>query len=72
MSPRVFFEQRGSLPEDIVELQSRIRSIVSRMENAIANHDFAEARACSNEERRERDKLFLLYQQHGLSDWIFD
>jgi hypothetical protein len=39
---------------------------------AIANHDFAKARLCSEEERTERDKLRLLYQQHGLSDWIFD
>jgi ATP-dependent Clp protease ATP-binding subunit ClpC len=67
-----FVREHRSLPEDVVELQTRIRSIVSRMEDAIANHDFAKARACSDEEGRERDKLFLLYQQHGLSDWIFD
>jgi len=64
--------ESGSLPEDVVELQTRIRSIVSRMEDAIANHDFAKARAYSDEEGRERDRLFLLYQQHGLSDWIYD
>jgi ATP-dependent Clp protease ATP-binding subunit ClpC len=60
-----------NLPEDVVELQIRIRSIVNRMENAIANNDFVKAQACSDEEGRERDKLYLLYRQYGLSDWIY-
>jgi hypothetical protein len=67
-----FVRERSPLPEDVVELKTQIRSIVSRMEAAIANHDFAKARLCSDEERTERDKLRLLYQQHGLSEWIFD
>lgn len=67
-----FIRERSSLPEDVVELQTRIRLIVSRMENAIVNHDFAKAREYSDEERREHDKLRLLYKQHALSDWIFD
>jgi ATP-dependent Clp protease ATP-binding subunit ClpA len=67
-----FVREPRPLAEDVVELQTRIRSIVSRMKAAIANHDFAKARSCSDEERTERDKLRLLYQQHGLSDWIFD
>ena len=67
-----FVRERSPLPEDVVELRTRIRSIVSRMEAAIANHDFTKARLCSDEERTERDKLRLLYQQHGLSDRIFD
>src|SRR5579864_4297264 len=54
------------LPQDVVEVQTRIGSIVSRMEEAMANHDFAKARSCSDEERIERDKLRLLYQEHGL------
>jgi ClpA/ClpB-like protein len=64
--------ERSPLPQDVVELQTRIKSIVSRMEAAIAKHDFAKARLCSDEERTERYKLRLLYQQHGLSGWIFD
>jgi len=39
---------------------------------AIANHDFAKARSCSDEERMERDKLRLLYQKYGLSGWMFE
>ncbi len=42
------------------------------MEEAIADHDFAKARACSDEEGQEREKLHSLYQQHGLLDWIYD
>ncbi len=67
-----FVRESRSMPDDVVELQTRIRSIMTRMEQAIADHDFAKARACSDEEGRERDKLFLLYQKHGLPDWIYD
>jgi len=67
-----FVRESGPMPEDIVELRTRIRSIVSRMEGAIANHDFVKARAYSDEESTERDKLYLLYRKHGLSDWIYD
>jgi hypothetical protein len=67
-----FIRERGPLPERVVELQTRIRSIRTRMEEAIADHDFAKARACSDEEGQEREKLHSLYQQHGLLDWIYD
>ena len=67
-----FVREPGPLPHDVVESQTRIRSIVSRMEQAIANHDFAKARSCSDEERIERDRLRLLEQEHGLSGWLFD
>ena len=64
--------ERGPLPIDVVESQTRIRTIVSRMKNAIANHDFAKARWWCDEERIERAKLRLLYQEHGLSRRPFD
>lgn len=67
-----FSRERGSRPEDIVELQNRIQSIRSRMEDAISKHDFAAARTYSDEEVKERDKFFLLCQKHGLLDWIYD
>src|ERR1700730_11321289 len=65
-----FIRERGPLPEDVVELQTRIRSIRTRMEEAIADHDFARARVCSDEEGKEREKLYLLCQRHGPLDWI--
>jgi hypothetical protein len=67
-----FVREPRHLPADVAEAQDRLKTIVKRMEEAVANHDFATARACSDEERKERDKLLLLYQQHGLNDWLFD
>jgi ATP-dependent Clp protease ATP-binding subunit ClpA len=55
-----FIRERDPPPEDVVELQTRIRSIRTRTEEAIADHDFARARACSDEEGKEREKLYLL------------
>ena len=71
-SPEIEREHLLSLPEGIAESRDRLRSIVTRMEQAIAERDFATARSCSDEERIERDKLRSLYQEHGLSGWIFE
>jgi len=67
-----FVRERGALPEDVVELQSRIKSIRAHVEDAISRRDFQKARACSDEEGVEREKLLRLYDQYGLLDWIFD
>lgn len=67
-----FVREPSPLPQDVVESQTRLRSIVSRMQQAIANRDFAKARSCSDEERLERDKLRSLYQKQGLSGWMFE
>lgn len=66
-----FVREVGSRPQEIAELQARIQAIRSRIEEAIANNDFAAAKAYSDKEGKERDKLFLLYRQHGLLDWIY-
>jgi ATP-dependent Clp protease ATP-binding subunit ClpC len=66
-----FVREQGSLPANIVALQSRIRLIASSQKNAIANHDFEKARAYSDEEREERDELHMLCQQQGLLEWLF-
>ena len=67
-----FVRELSPLPEDVAESRDRLKSIVSRMEQALANDDFAAARSCSDEERKERDKLQSLYRQHGLLGWIFE
>jgi ATP-dependent Clp protease ATP-binding subunit ClpC len=67
-----FVREPRSLTPDVVELQAAIKSTLRRMQEAIANQDFVKAQACSEEEGRERDKLYLLYQKYGLSDWICD
>jgi ATP-dependent Clp protease ATP-binding subunit ClpA len=67
-----FVREPDPLPQEVMECQTRLRSIVKRTEQAIANHDFVTARSCSDEERAERDNLRSLYQQHGLQYWIFE
>jgi ATP-dependent Clp protease ATP-binding subunit ClpC len=66
------FVREGSALPEVVELQTRIRSIMKSTEDAIDNHDFATARTYSDKERVERDNLYLLCQQHKLSDWLYD
>src|ERR1700709_2777008 len=56
------------LPEDITEVQKRIKFIVHRMENAIANHEFEKARFYSDEERKERENLRALRDKYHLDD----
>ena len=67
-----FMRERGALPEDVVELQSRVKSIRARLIDAISSHDFEKARACSDEEGVEREKLLRLYHQYAFLDWIYD
>jgi len=60
--------QQGSLPEEVVEVQKRIRFIVQRMEASIANHEFEKARFYSHEERKERDNLKQLREKYKLDN----
>jgi ATP-dependent Clp protease ATP-binding subunit ClpC len=66
-----FVRERDSLPEEIVELQNRIRLIASSHREAFLNHDLEKARAYSEEERQKRDELYLLCQQQELLEWLF-
>ncbi|HKV90990.1 MAG TPA: Clp protease N-terminal domain-containing protein [Candidatus Angelobacter sp.] len=47
----------GAIPQEIVEATERLRLMVHRMENAIANHEFEKARFHSEEERKQREAL---------------
>src|SRR5450631_4432687 len=60
--------RQTSLPEDITEVQKRIKFIVHRMENAIANHEFEKARFYSDEERKERENMRQLREKYNLDD----
>jgi ATP-dependent Clp protease ATP-binding subunit ClpC len=60
--------QRGSLPEEVVEVQKRIRIIVQRMENSVANHEFEKARFYSDEERKERYNLMESREKYKLDN----
>jgi len=62
--------QRGkrNLPDELMECEKRIKLIVHRMENAIANHEFEKARFYSEEERKERKTLDELRQKYNVQD----
>jgi len=60
--------RQTSLPEEITEVQKRIKFIVHRMENAIANHEFEKARFYSDEERKERENMRALRDKYHLDD----
>jgi ATP-dependent Clp protease ATP-binding subunit ClpC len=59
---------QGKLPDEIIEVQKRIKFIVQRMESAIGNHEFEKARFYSDEERKERENLRQLRTTHKLDD----
>src|SRR5213593_3223054 len=60
--------RQTSLPEEITEVQKRIKFIVHRMENAIASHEFEKARFYSDEERKERENLRGLREKYHLDE----
>jgi ATP-dependent Clp protease ATP-binding subunit ClpC len=60
--------RQTALPEEITEVQKRIKFIVHRMENAIANHEFEKARFYSDEERKERENLRALREKYHLDE----
>src|SRR6202522_2111055 len=60
--------RQTSQPEEISEVQKRIKFIVHRMENAIANHEFEKARFYSDEERKERENMRQLREKYNLDD----
>ncbi len=60
--------RQTTLPSEVAEIQKRIKFIVHRMENAIANHEFEKARFYSDEERKERENLRMLREKYNLDD----
>src|SRR5271157_2161553 len=60
--------RQTSLPEELTEVQKRIKFIVHRMENAIAAHEFEKARFYSEEERKEKENLRGLRERYKLDD----
>ena len=60
--------RQSSLPEEVVEVHKRIKFVVHRMENAIANHEFEKARFYSEEEQRERENLRALQEKYNIDE----
>ncbi|MBI2817507.1 MAG: ATP-dependent Clp protease ATP-binding subunit [Acidobacteria bacterium] len=60
--------RQTTLPEELADIQKRIKFIVHRMENAIANHEFEKARFYSDEERKERENLRGMREKYHLDE----
>src|SRR6266699_3020500 len=60
--------RQTTLPADLADIQKRIKFIVHRMENAIANHEFEKARFYSDEERKERENMRQLREKYNLDE----
>jgi ATP-dependent Clp protease ATP-binding subunit ClpC len=58
--------EKVALPQEIVECGKRIKFIVQRMEDAIANHEFEKARFYGDEEKKQRDALRELEQKYNI------
>jgi ATP-dependent Clp protease ATP-binding subunit ClpC len=60
--------RQGSVPEEIAEVQKRIKLITNREEAAVVNHEFEKARFYSDEKRKETENLQTLREKYKLSD----
>jgi ATP-dependent Clp protease ATP-binding subunit ClpC len=60
--------RQSSLPEEMIDVQKRIKFVVHRMENAIAAHEFEKARFYSEEERKERENLRMLREKYNIDE----
>src|SRR6516165_9690565 len=60
--------RHASVPEEVSEVQKRVKFITHRMESAIAAHEFEKARFYSEEERKEKETLRGLRERFKLDD----
>src|SRR3989475_406606 len=60
--------RQAMLPEEVAEVQKRVKFITHRMETAIASHEFEKARFYSEEERKEKENLRLVRERLKLDD----
>ena len=60
--------RQAMLPDEVSEVQKRVKFITHRMETAIANHEFEKARFYSEEERKEKEHLRLLREKLKIDD----
>ncbi len=60
--------RQATLPDEVAEVQKRVKFITHRMETAIANHEFEKARFYSEEERKEKENLRQLRERLKLDD----
>jgi ATP-dependent Clp protease ATP-binding subunit ClpC len=61
-------QNHRTLPQEVADLQKRIKFVVHRMQGAIANHEFEKARFYSDEDHKERENLRLLREKYKLNE----
>jgi ATP-dependent Clp protease ATP-binding subunit ClpC len=59
---------RPESPLEIQDSQARLQGLTSRLESAMANHEFERARFYSEEERKERETLQQLLLKHHVAE----
>ncbi len=60
--------RQSALPEEMVNVQRRIKSVIQRMQDAIGNHEFDKARSFSEEERKAREELQRLREKYSVDE----
>ncbi len=60
--------RQAMMPDEVAEVQKRVKFITHRMETAIANHEFEKARFYSEEERKEKENLRVVREKLKLDD----
>jgi ATP-dependent Clp protease ATP-binding subunit ClpC len=60
--------RQATLPDEVADVQKRVKFITHRMETAIANHEFEKARFYSEEERKEKENLRVVRERLKLDD----
>ena len=55
--------EQSAAPDEIMEVQKRLRFITHRLAASIENHEFEKARFYSDEERKERENLLALKER---------
>jgi ATP-dependent Clp protease ATP-binding subunit ClpC len=60
--------RQAMLPDEVADVQKRVKFITHRMETAIANHEFEKARFYSEEERKEKENLRVVRERLKLDD----
>jgi ATP-dependent Clp protease ATP-binding subunit ClpC len=60
--------RQAMLPEEVSEIQNKVKYNTHRMETAIANHEFEKARFYSEEERKEKESLRQLRERLKLDE----
>jgi ATP-dependent Clp protease ATP-binding subunit ClpC len=60
--------RQSALPEEVVEVQKRIKFVKERLENAIAGHELEKTNFYSNEERKARENFQRLREKYHLDE----